>query len=196
MKLVRLVLISTVLFTLAASPIFAQAAPPAPAKPLSPEELAKREQLKKDCNALLDRFAANKWVNETTNETGVLKAELSFERVLNNQFLSGSLAVRDSSGKITFESRLMLTFNWGVGQYLVYSFESDGWSRMFLGEPNAEQMMVQGVIPGGVEHYRWKITPEGNLERAFWKASKEMKIADIPPDEVIVFTPVKPPEKK
>ncbi|GEM_PF-7002363 len=196
MRLVRLVLISTVLFMLAASPLFAQAAPPAPTKPLNPEEIAKREQFKKDCNALLDRFAANKWVNDIKNENGPLHSELSFERILNNQFLSGTLVIRDSAGKITFESRLMMTFNWGVGQYLIYSFESDGWSRMFLGEPNAEHVMVQGVVPGGVEHYRWKITPEGNLERAFWKASKEMKVTDTPPDEVILFTPVKPSEKK
>lgn len=187
--MVKLIVISGFSLILSTSSLLAQAVPGAPVKAMTEEEKAKQQQIRKDCNTFLDRFVGKKWVNKNETETGVRETELTFQRVVSDQFINATLIERDASKQVTYEAMIVLTYNWGVGQYLYYVFESDGWSRMFMGQPSTEFLLVQGVTPNGMEHYRWSLLPDGNLERAYWKPNKDLTITSNPPDVRVVFTP-------
>jgi hypothetical protein len=164
----------------------AQVAIPGGTGPTADEQKTK---WKEDCNKFLDRWIGN-WMADHSLNNEPVKSEVSFERAVQNMFLVGHWVTKDKSGKIIFEASMVLTYNYGVIKYLMYTFESTGWSRQFIGDPDAQQLMLQGMTPQGMEYYRWKFNDAGDLERAYWKPSNAAK-AEGDPAEVLVFKRVK-----
>ncbi len=139
-----------------------------------------------NCNKFLDQFIG-KWEGTQTIDGQEAKIGLEFERFVQNQFIRGSMTVKNSKGEIVSETAFVLSFNSGGMQFLLHSFESSGWDKVFIGPSNPSEMMLQGMTPEGMEHYRWKLTADGKLERAYWAPVKGQATAQGDPQEVLVF---------
>lgn len=183
----KLALIVSVLFLIAGTGL-AQFKPQENKKPLTPEEIEARDSLAIACDRNLDHFAGN-WISKYEKDGKPVVTTLSFKRVINRLFLSGEMITVDLEGNKIFESHVMLSFNPGAMNYLYSTFESDGWSRMFVGQTNPEKVILQGYTPKGYEFWSW--TRQGkNVHFSHWNPSKEMPNPNTTdPDSTIVFKP-------
>lgn len=154
------------------------------------EEMQKRDTTVVTCDEYLNKFVGS-WVAEYSENEKKVTTELTFKRAVNDQFLQGYWTTKDEAGKVVFEQLLVVTFNRGALQYLMYTFESTGWAKTFIGRSSSEKVFLQGMLPGGFEHYQWTVTPAGTLERAYWKPVQGSTKAEGDPDITLVFNPVK-----
>ncbi len=154
------------------------------------KEMKAKEPATITCDEYLDKFLGS-WVAEYSENGKKVVTDLTFKRAIQNQYLQGYWTTKDESGKVVFEQLLILKYYLAVSQYLMYAFESTGWAKTYVGKADPEKVLLQGMLPGGFEHYRWTITPEGNMERAQWNPVEGKPKVEGDPDFIIVFKPVK-----
>jgi len=159
-------------------------------KQTTTEDVEKKKEVVKSCDEFLDKFIGN-WKAEYLEDGKPVTTELSFKRAVQNQFLNGYLKSSDEKGNSFFEAQLVVSFNRGGMQFLMFVFESTGWSKTLIGQSSTEEIMLQGMLPGGIEHFRWKILDDGTMERAHWDAVKGTVLVEGDPNQVIIFKPVK-----
>ena len=85
----------------------------------------------------------------------------------------------------------MINFNKAALLYLMYSFESTGWSRQFIGEIEDGAIVVNGITPKGPEAYLWRFMEDGTLERLYASPMNQEDGKWKQPDEKIIFKKVK-----
>ena len=153
------------------------------------EEL-KRQQLELagKCNAMLDKMLGS-WTCKSMKDGKETVSNITFKRVVQNHFIQGDLQVTGADGKILEQKMFIITYSWGVRQYLFYSFESTGWAKQFIGDVSTEYLMIQGYLPGkGMEYYKWFTNEKNELICDYWAPVEGEDARKNPPDSSLIFT--------
>jgi len=145
----------------------------------------------KQCDALMKQMIG-KWSSENIFGEKKIITTMVVTPIVQNRYLECDIQVKNSTGKLIYESMMVTTLDHAMKKYLLYTFDNRGSVLQFFGDADPNEIVSQGFIPmAGVERYRWRFTDKNTLEQAHWKPSRSVIEPGTPPDETMVFHRVK-----